>query len=63
MLSPGRHAGFHAFLGNRIGPKDEMPMENMDICISQPSFQDPPGSLWNWRVFLITAEAIDDVLR
>jgi hypothetical protein len=41
MLSPGRHYGFHVFFGNRIWPKDEMPMENLEISISQPSSQDP----------------------
>jgi len=41
MLSPGRHSGFHVFFGDRNWPKDEMHMENLEICISQPSSQGP----------------------
>jgi hypothetical protein len=30
MLSAWKHSGFNVFCGNRIAPKDETAMENLD---------------------------------
>jgi hypothetical protein len=38
MLSNWRHSGFQVFCGNRLGPEDEMRMENLARYIIRASF-------------------------